>query len=69
MLDFGFSPAQEEYRAALRRIALEELLPLYQRGDAEGIYPAASGHLSRIANHAYVGNDDDNFAASRLLSA
>jgi cyclohexanecarboxyl-CoA dehydrogenase len=40
MLDFSFSPAQEEYRAALRRIALEELLPRYQRGDAEGIYPA-----------------------------
>ena len=40
MLDFSFSPAQEEYRAALRKIALEELLPRYQTGDAEQIYPA-----------------------------
>lgn len=40
MLDFSFTPAQEEYRAALRRIALEELLPRYQQGDAEQIYPA-----------------------------
>jgi cyclohexanecarboxyl-CoA dehydrogenase len=39
MLDFSFSPAQEEFRAALRRIALEELLPRYQAGDAEGVYP------------------------------
>jgi cyclohexanecarboxyl-CoA dehydrogenase len=39
MLDFSFSPAQEEYRAALRTIALEELLPRYQIGDAEEIYP------------------------------
>ena len=40
MLDFSFTPAQEEYRAALRRIALEELLPRYQKGDAEQLYPA-----------------------------
>jgi cyclohexanecarboxyl-CoA dehydrogenase len=40
MLDFSSSPAQEEYRAALRKIALEELLPRYQSGDAEQIYPA-----------------------------
>jgi len=39
VLDFSFSPAQEEYRSALRRIALEELLPRYQTGDAEQIYP------------------------------
>jgi cyclohexanecarboxyl-CoA dehydrogenase len=41
MLDFAFTAAQEEYRAALRKIALEELLPLYRRGDAERVYPAA----------------------------
>jgi cyclohexanecarboxyl-CoA dehydrogenase len=40
MLDFGFTEAQEAYRAALRRIALEELLPRYLEGDAEGRYPA-----------------------------
>lgn len=39
MLDFSFSPAQEQYRAALRNIALEELLPRYQVGDAQQIYP------------------------------
>jgi len=40
MLDFSFTPAQDAYRAALRRIALEELLPRYQTGDAQQIYPA-----------------------------
>jgi hypothetical protein len=35
MLDFAFTPVQQEYRSELRKIALEELLPLYQRGDAE----------------------------------
>jgi cyclohexanecarboxyl-CoA dehydrogenase len=40
MLDFSFSPLQEEFRAGLRKIALEELLPRYQRGDADQIYPA-----------------------------
>ncbi len=39
MLDFQFTPAQEEYRGALRKLALEELLPLYRKGDEEGIYP------------------------------
>ena len=38
MLDFSFSPAQEEYRAALRELALTELLPRYAEGDDE-IYP------------------------------
>jgi cyclohexanecarboxyl-CoA dehydrogenase len=40
VLDFGFTPAQEEYRAALQKLALDELLPLYQRGDAEKRYPS-----------------------------
>jgi cyclohexanecarboxyl-CoA dehydrogenase len=35
VLDFSFTPAQEEYRQALRRIALEELLPRYAEGDGE----------------------------------
>ncbi len=39
MLDFSFTPAQDEYREALRELALKELLPLYQKGDAERIYP------------------------------
>jgi cyclohexanecarboxyl-CoA dehydrogenase len=39
MLDFSFTPAQEEYRARLREIALAELLPHYQTGDVEQRYP------------------------------
>ncbi len=39
MLDFRFTPAQEEYRARLREIALTELLPHYQRNDEERRYP------------------------------
>lgn len=39
MLDFSFTPAQEEYRAALRKIALEELAPRYQAGDSQQVYP------------------------------
>lgn len=39
MLDFSFTPAQEEFRAGLREIALTELLPRYQAGDAEKAYP------------------------------
>ena len=40
MLDFSFTPIQDEYRAQLRELALKELLPDYQRGDAEQRYPA-----------------------------
>ncbi len=39
MLDFSFTPAQEEYRARLRAFALAELLPGYAERDAEGRYP------------------------------
>ena len=39
MLDFRFTPEQEAYRAQLRALALEELLPHYQRNDAEQRYP------------------------------
>ena len=40
MLDFSFSPDQEEYRKALRELSLGELLPRYQEGDAGPVYPA-----------------------------
>ncbi len=39
MLDFSFTPAEEEFRAALRTLALGELLPRYRAGDATGTYP------------------------------
>jgi cyclohexanecarboxyl-CoA dehydrogenase len=50
VLDFAFTPAQEEYRAALRKLALEELLPLYRKGDAEQVYPAAQ--VKRVLSFA-----------------
>ena len=40
VLDFSFSPAQEDYRCAVRQLALTELLPRYQSGDANQAYPA-----------------------------
>jgi cyclohexanecarboxyl-CoA dehydrogenase len=39
MLDFGFTPAQDEYRRRLRELALAELLPRYQEFDASERYP------------------------------
>ena len=39
MLDFSFTPAQEEYRERVRAFALAELLPGYTERDAEGRYP------------------------------
>jgi cyclohexanecarboxyl-CoA dehydrogenase len=39
LLDFTFTPAEEEFRAALRTLALTELLPRYRAGDATGTYP------------------------------
>jgi cyclohexanecarboxyl-CoA dehydrogenase len=38
VIDFSFTPAQQEYREALRKLAREELLPRYAEGDA-GVYP------------------------------
>ncbi len=39
MLDYSFTPVQEEYRAQLRELALTELAPYYQKWDAEQAYP------------------------------
>jgi cyclohexanecarboxyl-CoA dehydrogenase len=39
VLDFRFTPTQEEYRARLREFALSELLPHYQEHDAKQHYP------------------------------
>jgi cyclohexanecarboxyl-CoA dehydrogenase len=38
MLNFTFTPTQEDYRAQLRELALSELAPLYRQGDDEN-YP------------------------------
>jgi len=39
VLDFGFTPAQDEYRERLRAFALETLLPRYRQGDRAAAYP------------------------------
>ena len=39
MLDFAFTPTQDEYRRRLREFALRELLPRYREGDTERRYP------------------------------
>jgi hypothetical protein len=41
VLDFSFTPAEDEFRTGLRELALTELLPRYREGDAKGVYPAA----------------------------
>jgi cyclohexanecarboxyl-CoA dehydrogenase len=40
MLDFTFTPAQEEFRTDLREFSLAELLPHYQAGDRERRFPS-----------------------------
>jgi cyclohexanecarboxyl-CoA dehydrogenase len=58
MLDFGFSPAQEEYRAALREFALRELLPLYGHWDLAGEYPYEPiRNVIRFANDFWRGRE------------
>ena len=60
MLDFSFSPAQEEYRAGLRQIALEELLPRYQIGDKDQIYPAEQvKRVLAFAQEFWAGRDEE----------
>jgi cyclohexanecarboxyl-CoA dehydrogenase len=39
VLDFSFTPEQEQLRRTLRAFALRELLPRYARGDRERRYP------------------------------
>jgi cyclohexanecarboxyl-CoA dehydrogenase len=40
VLDFSFTPAQDEYRLRLRELVLRDLLPHYRRGDVDGAYPS-----------------------------
>ena len=35
MLDFSFTPTQDEFRKQLRDFSLRELLPCYQEGDEQ----------------------------------
>jgi cyclohexanecarboxyl-CoA dehydrogenase len=58
MLDFSFTPAQEEYRKALREFALRELLPRYAEGD-QGRYPSAQiRSIIRFANEFWEGREE-----------
>jgi len=70
MLDFSFSDAQEEYRAALRKIALEELLPRYQKGDAEQIYPGEQvKRILAFGNEFWAGREDERDLISVGITA
>ncbi len=70
MLDFSFSPPQEEYRAAIRKIALEELLPRYQTGDAQQIYPAEQiKRILAFSNEFWAGREDQRDLISVGITA
>ena len=70
MLDFQFTPAQEEYRGALRKLALEELLPLYRRGDEEGIYPKEQvKRVLRFAEEFWKGREHERDLISVGITA
>jgi cyclohexanecarboxyl-CoA dehydrogenase len=58
VLDFSFTPAQEEYRAALRAFALRELLPHYQEGDAERYPKQQIQAIVRFSNAFWQGRDE-----------
>jgi len=60
VLDFSFTPAQQEYRTALRVLALRELLPLYQRGDREQAFPQAQiQRVIRFADELWRGREGE----------
>ncbi len=59
MLDFSFTPTQEEFRAQLRELALRELLPLYQEGDVKQRYPAEQiRRVIRFADEFWKGREE-----------
>jgi cyclohexanecarboxyl-CoA dehydrogenase len=59
VLDFSFTQNQEEYRAALRRIAEEELLPRYAEGDRE-VYPREQiQRINAFSEEFWRGREDE----------
>jgi cyclohexanecarboxyl-CoA dehydrogenase len=58
LLDFSFTPAQEEYRQALRRLALEELLPRYAEGDEERYPQQQIRRINAFAEEFWRGRED-----------
>jgi cyclohexanecarboxyl-CoA dehydrogenase len=70
MLDFSFTDAQEEYRALIRKVALEELLPRYQVGDAEQIYPGEQvKRILALGNEFWAGREDERDLISVGITA
>jgi cyclohexanecarboxyl-CoA dehydrogenase len=70
MLDFAFTLAQEEYRAALRKIALEELLPRYQLGDAQQTYPGEQvKRILAFSNAFWSGREEERDLISVGITA
>jgi hypothetical protein len=70
MLDFSFSPAQDEFRAGLREIALAELLPRYQTGDAQQIYPAEQvKRILAFSNDFWAGREAERDLISVGITA
>ncbi|MBW1685576.1 MAG: acyl-CoA dehydrogenase family protein [Deltaproteobacteria bacterium] len=60
MLNFTFTPAQEEFRERLREFALRELLPHYQTFDAERRYPREQiKRVIRFAADYWSGREDE----------
>jgi len=59
MLDFSFTPSQEEYRQTLRRLALEKLLPRYAEGDEERYPHEQIREISAFAEEFWRGREDE----------
>ena len=70
MLDFSFTPAQEEYRARLREIALSELAPHYQRNDAEARFPTEQiQRVITFGDEFWKGREDERNLISVGITA
>jgi cyclohexanecarboxyl-CoA dehydrogenase len=60
MLDFSFTPTQEEFRKQLRDFSLRELLPRYQEGDEQRRYPSEQiMHVIRFIDEFWKGHEKD----------
>jgi cyclohexanecarboxyl-CoA dehydrogenase len=70
MLDFSFTPTQDDYRAQLREFALRELLPRYREGDVQQRYPREQiKQIIRFANDFFKGREDERDLISVGITA
>jgi cyclohexanecarboxyl-CoA dehydrogenase len=70
MLDFSFTPTQEEYRKQLRELALRELLPHYQKNDAEERFPRAQiQRIVRFGEEFWRGREEERDLISVGITA